>query len=197
MDPTTEEEEEIKAMLPTIARICGQEARNFLMGGMFISQQATGLAWLRKMALMVIVHQLLMQNEKELACNENKEVVKDMETWPIGRTYVYGVGFSKTGPLTVQQPYFARTVAIEGDGYTLSSTREEESSEEDTERREAFNGPDTETLPVDENEREALEHRALEAYKNGVTGPREMERQLGCSYHSARILCKKCKDLIG
>jgi hypothetical protein len=115
MDPTTEEEEAIKEMLPTIARICGQEARNFNMGGIFISQQATGLAWLRKMALMVIVHQLLMQNERLLAVNENKEVAKDMETWPVGRTYVYGVGFSKSGPLTVQQPYFARTVSIDGD----------------------------------------------------------------------------------
>jgi hypothetical protein len=117
MDPTTgdEDEEEIAKVLPSIARICGQEARNFHMGGIFISQQATGLAWLRKMALMVIVHQLLMQNEKVLAVNENKEVAKDMETWPIGRTYVYGVGFSKSGPLTVQQPYFERTMAIDGD----------------------------------------------------------------------------------
>jgi hypothetical protein len=120
MDPTTEEEEEIKDMLPTIARICGQEARNFHMGGIFISQQATGLAWLRKMALMVIVHQLLMQNEKELAVNGEKAVAKDMETWPIGRTHVYGVGFSKSGPLTVQQPYFARTAAVDGD-FTDSS----------------------------------------------------------------------------
>jgi hypothetical protein len=106
MDPTTEEEEEIKAMLPTIARICGQEARNFLMGGIFISQQATGLAWLRKMALMVLVHQLLMKSEKELACNGDMAVVESMKTWPIGRTYVYGVGFQE-GPRTVQQPYFA------------------------------------------------------------------------------------------
>jgi hypothetical protein len=121
MDPTTgdDDEEEIANLLPSIARICGQEARNFNMGGIFISQQATGLAWLRKMALMVIVHQLLMQNEKMLATNENKEVVKDMETWPIGRTFVYGVGFSKSGPLTVQQPYFVRTTAIDGDSAIL------------------------------------------------------------------------------
>lgn len=105
MDPTTEEEEEIKAMLPTIARICGQEARNFLMGGIFISQQATGLAWLRKMALMVLVHQLLMENEKLLAVNGDKEAAQAMKFWPIGRTYVYGVGFQE-GPRTVQQPYF-------------------------------------------------------------------------------------------
>lgn len=105
MDPTTPEEEEIKDLLPTIARICGQEARNFNMGGIFISQQATGLAWLRKMALMVIVHQLLMESEKKLACNGDTDVVEEMKTWPIGRTYVYGVGFQE-GPRTVQQPYF-------------------------------------------------------------------------------------------
>jgi hypothetical protein len=106
VDCISEEEEEVAKMLKYVARICGQEARNFMMGGVFISQQATGLAWLRKMALMVIVHQLLMQSEKELACNGDKAAAKDMETWPIGRTYVFGVGFQE-GPRTVQQPYFA------------------------------------------------------------------------------------------
>jgi len=106
VDTISEEEEEVAKMLKYVARICGQEARNFMMGGVFISQQATGLAWLRKMALMVIVHQLLMQSEKELACNGDKAAAKDMETWPIGRTYVFGVGFQE-GPRTVQQPYFA------------------------------------------------------------------------------------------
>jgi hypothetical protein len=111
MDPTSADkeeraaEEEIKKMLPSIARICGQEARNFNMGGIFISQQATGLAWLRKVALMVIVHQLLMENEKKLALNGDTEAMESMKTWPRGRTYVYGVGFEE-GPRTVQQPFF-------------------------------------------------------------------------------------------
>lgn len=109
MDATTDEEKEIGDLLKSIARICGQEARNFLMGGIFISQQATNLAWLRKVALMVIVHQLLMESEKELACNKDAEAMKAMKTWPIGRTYVYGVGF-QDGPRTVQQPYFKPTV---------------------------------------------------------------------------------------
>lgn len=103
---TTPEEKEIIELLPSIARICGQEARNFMMGGMFISQQATGLAWLRKVALMIIVHQLLMESEKKIACNEDPEVMRDMKYWPIGRTYVFGVGFGIEGPRTVQQPYF-------------------------------------------------------------------------------------------
>lgn len=117
VDTISEEEEEVAKMLKYVARICGQEARNFMMGGVFISQQATGLAWLRKMALMVIVHQLLMQSEKELACNGDKAAAKDMETWPIGRTYVFGVGFQE-GPRTVQQPYFAgrRVNAASGAG---------------------------------------------------------------------------------
>lgn len=107
VDTTCEEEEEIKAMLKTISRICGQEARNFGMGGIFISQQATELAWLRKVALMVIVHQLMQDSEKKLATNNDKAVMDDMKIWPIGRTYVFGVGFGQEGPRTVQQPYFA------------------------------------------------------------------------------------------
>ena len=94
-------------MLKTITRICGQEARNFEMGGIFISQQATELAWLRKVALMVIVHQLMQESEKKLATNNDTAVMQDMKTWPIGRTYVFGVGFGQEGPRTVQQPYFA------------------------------------------------------------------------------------------
>lgn len=109
-DLTTDEDDEIRkenaGLLKHIARVCGQEARNFGMGGIFISQQATGLAWLAKVALMIIVHQLLREAEKKLATNNDTEVMKDMKTWPIGRTYVYGVGFGQEGPRTVQQPRF-------------------------------------------------------------------------------------------
>lgn len=186
MDPTTEEEEEIKEMLPTIARICGQEARNFNMGGIFISQQATGLAWLRKMALMVIVHQLLMQNEKELAVNGDKAVAKDMESWPIGRTYVYGVGFSKSGPLTVQQPYFTRSYAIDGD-FTSEGVGSLVDAAELLPVESESSGASS-VLPVDEDLREALE-----AYQRGVRGPRAMQRALGCTYYRA---CQLCTELV-
>jgi hypothetical protein len=47
-----------------------------------------------------------MESEKKIACNEDPEVMKDMKYWPIGRTYVFGVGFGSEGPRTVQQPYF-------------------------------------------------------------------------------------------
>jgi hypothetical protein len=119
VDAIDEIEKENVELLKRIARICGQESRNFEMGGIMISQQATGLAWLRKVALMVIVHQLLMNSEKELACNGDKTVMKDMEHWPIGRTYVFGVGFGAGGARTVQQPYFGGpsgpVVAADGD----------------------------------------------------------------------------------
>lgn len=107
---TTPEEKAIIELLPSIARICGQEARNFNMGGIFISQQATGVAWLRKVALMVIVHQLHQESEKKLATNNDPKVMEEMKYWPIGRTYTFGVGFGQEGPRTVQQPYFKPTV---------------------------------------------------------------------------------------
>jgi hypothetical protein len=109
MDAVSPEEEEVKKLLPYVARICGQESRNFNMGGVFISQQATGLAWLRKVSLMVIVHQLLMESEKKLALNGDSDAMKSMPSWPKGRTYVYGIGFEE-GPQVVQQPYYAGRV---------------------------------------------------------------------------------------
>jgi hypothetical protein len=115
MDATTPEEIEGKELLQKVARICGQEGRNFNMGGIFISQQATGLSWLRKVALMVIVHQLLQESEKRLATNNDASAMADMKNWPVGRTYVYGVGF-QDGPITVQQPLF--------DGPVVESTVE-------------------------------------------------------------------------
>jgi len=115
MDATDALEKENADLIKRIARICGQEARDFQMGGIFISQQATGLAFLRKVALMVIVHQLLMASEKELVCND-PAVRKDMERWPIGRTYVFGVGFGANGARTVQQPYFPGPASVAGDG---------------------------------------------------------------------------------
>jgi hypothetical protein len=125
MDAIDALDKEIADMLKRIARICGQEARNFEMGGIMISQQATGLAWLRKVALMVIVHQLLMQSEKELACNGDKAVMKDMEYWPRGRTYVYGVGFGSGGARTVQQPFFK---SPDGDSSVLDDRSTDNSS---------------------------------------------------------------------
>lgn len=171
---------EVAAKLKSIARICGQEARNFQMGGIFISQQATGVAWLRKMAQMVIVHQLLMESEKKLACDYDAAAMEDMKRWPIGRTYVYGLGFMD-GPRTVQQPFFK---APDGDS-------EWEDSEPDTVES-TIEEPDE--LPMDEDLREAIE-----AWHEGIRGPRALEREFGWTYHKAQKICRELTDreLIG
>ena len=148
------------------------------MGGIFISQQATGLAWLRKVALMVIVHQLLQESEKKLALNNDTEVMHDMKTWPIGRSYVYGVGFGSEGPRTVQQPFFQPA-----------------NSEENYP---ALPAPDWPTEETSEDERitgalSANLQAALDAWNNGAQGPRAMQRALNCTYYQAGELCKALK----
>lgn len=105
MDATSKEEKALSKKIQRAARICGQEGRNFLMGGIYISQQATELAWLRKIALLIIVHKLNMLSERKLAVNEDKMVVADMDYWKKGRTYVYGCEVE--GGRILQQPYFA------------------------------------------------------------------------------------------
>lgn len=174
MDPTTKQEEENAKLLPTIARVCGQEARNFEMGGIFISQQATGLAWLRKMALMIIVHQLLMESEKKLACNGDMEAVEDMKSWPVGRTYIYGVGFTD-GPRTVQQPYFARTVDADRASYARM------------EPLQPCQKPRTEEV-------EAIDLQgAVTAWNGGATGVRPLMRSLNTTYYKASQLYQEMK----
>lgn len=199
MDATTPEEKEIADMLPSIARICGQEARNFEMGGIFISQQATGLAWLRKVALMVIVHQLLMESEKLLAVNYDKRAVEEMKTWPVGRTYVYGVGFQE-GPRTVQQPYF-KPAGVIGEyemealqpahkPFLLTAYQEQEDiPDEEDFIDEEDDGPNTDGLPIDEDLREALD-----AWRSGATGVRPLQRELNITYYRANQLYQALKE---
>lgn len=100
----SEDEREVEHMLRRVVRVCSQEGRAFCLEGICTSQRASGLAWLRKLALVTIVHQLLLQSEKELVCHEDKAVMADMDCWPAGRTLVYGVGLRSA--LVVQQPYF-------------------------------------------------------------------------------------------
>lgn len=115
----------VAAKLKEVARICGQEARGFDMRGIFISQDAAGLAWLRKRALMVLAHQVLMWSERLLACNQNTEVARQMDTWPKGRTLAYGIAFSE-GPIVVQQPLFAPGVGSSQMSSNPSSGRSRE-----------------------------------------------------------------------
>lgn len=200
---TTPEEKEIIELLPSIARICGQESRNFEMGGIFISQQATGLAWLRKVALMVIVHQLLQESEKKLATNDDPDVMKAMKTWPIGRTYVYGVGFGTEGPRTVQQPYFkpggydAGEKLVPDEDYERYIDDDTEMEDlyhqgDDTTEQGPVTGPDTRRTTGDLVLSTEI-RAALEAWNNGAQGPRALQRALGCTYYQAGELCKELK----
>ncbi|MGH2478253.1 MAG: hypothetical protein ACRDHW_01145 [Ktedonobacteraceae bacterium] len=200
---TTQAEKDIIDLLPSIARICGQEARNFAMSGIFISQQATGLAWLRKVSTMVIVHQLLMENEKKLACNYDTAVMDAMKRWPIGRTYIYGIGFGKEGPLTVQQPYMEIEQPVEpddddGNGPDDLAWEAEQDELEEMEALQPANADqvltpvvaevDNSDLPMDEDVREALE-----IWDSGG-GPREIERALCVTYYRARQLSLLCRE---
>lgn len=101
--PAVIEDEEIAPVLKRIVRLCGRESRGFGMFGWFISQNAVGLAWLRNAALTVIAHKMVMLNEAELACNQHKDIARDMENWPIGRVVVYGIRFK--GIKVLQMPF--------------------------------------------------------------------------------------------
>ncbi|MGH2478839.1 MAG: hypothetical protein ACRDHW_04185, partial [Ktedonobacteraceae bacterium] len=197
---STDEEKAIIAILPSIARICGQEARNFQMGGIFISQQATGLAWLRKVSTMVIVHQLLMESEKRLACNYDAAVMDAMKRWPIGRTYIYGVGFGQEGPLTVQQPYFGQSAIAGVDGDDEPDEWEYEMERLQPARRSEVLTPaivESDLVGESETNPETVlseeERQALVLVDNGA-GPREIERSLDVTYYHARQLWKICQE---
>lgn len=88
------DDEAIVKDLKKIARICGNESRGFGMAGWFMNQNATGIAWLRKVVMTVIVHKINMMSERRVACNENDALARHMDEWPKhGRVYVYGLSF--------------------------------------------------------------------------------------------------------
>jgi hypothetical protein len=96
--------EQLADKLKKIARMCGQEGRGFHMAGYFISQQAAGLKWLRDSAITVLVHKLVMLEERKLALNNNMELVHCMEQFGVGRIVVYG---QEIEPRVLQMPLFA------------------------------------------------------------------------------------------
>lgn len=106
-DPQSEEEKKLLELLKTIVRITGQESRNFEMAGIYCSQQATGLYWIRNVALLIIIHKLIMENQQKVATNlDDKKFFAGMRTWPKGRTYVYGAGLEEgEGCQVMQQPF--------------------------------------------------------------------------------------------
>lgn len=99
----TDEEKELARKLKEVARFCGQEARGFEMCAVMISQTATGLSWVRRDAGMVIAHQVNTFNERLLVCNQDREIARQMDHWPKGRTFIYGLGIEE-GPGVYQQP---------------------------------------------------------------------------------------------
>lgn len=106
------DDEDIGKLIKKIARICGQESRGFGMFGWFISQDAAGLAWLRKRAMTVIAHKLNMMSERKLACNEDMDIARDMDSWPRGRVAVYGLNFQ--GVMVTQMPAFNPPPIVDG-----------------------------------------------------------------------------------
>lgn len=169
--------EKLRDDLKEIVAICGEESRGFGMYGWFLSQKCAGLKWLRDSAITVIAHRLTRFEEALLACNDDRKAAKRLLEFVVGRSYIYGVDFDE--PVELQQVLYP---VVES---TLVVTSPLEEEDED--------GPeqDTEELPIDEDIREAME-----AYKNGVRGPRALARELGCSYYRARELCVKLEDLI-
>lgn len=111
------EDEEIGKLIKKIARICGQESRGFGMFGWFISQNATGVAWLRKMALTVIVHKMVMMSERKIACNEDTSLARSMDYWPRGRIAVYGASFDE-GTRVFQMAAFNPPPFVDADSAT-------------------------------------------------------------------------------
>lgn len=100
--PEDEIEKEIIIKTKKVIRQAGQETRGFNMNLVAISQDAAGLAFLRKRALLVLGHKTLMMSERELICNERTDIARQMDEWPIGRTVVYGIALQ--GTFVRQQP---------------------------------------------------------------------------------------------
>jgi hypothetical protein len=98
------EDEQVSKLLKRIALKCGREARGFGMYGWFITQQVIGLAWLRNVVHTNIAHKATRINEAGIACNDHKDIARDMENWPRGRVIVYGQNF--TGVRVLQMPIF-------------------------------------------------------------------------------------------
>lgn len=90
--------------LQDIVAICGEESRGFGMYGWFISQKAVHLKWLRDSAITVIAHRVTRFEEAKLACNDDRKAANRLLTYPVGRTYIYGVDFNE--PMELQQALY-------------------------------------------------------------------------------------------
>jgi hypothetical protein len=105
VDPDEPLELEMKRKVKEIGRLCGQEGRGFQMYAMMISQDVAYLAWLRKRALLAIIHQVQDFEDRLRATNRDTAIAREMDNWPTGRTFCFGINFA---PVVVQQPLVAR-----------------------------------------------------------------------------------------
>lgn len=105
------EDEEIPRMLKKIARMSGREGRGFGVYAWFIAQQVIGMSWLRNVVHTCICHKATRMNEAVEACNQHKDIARDMENWPAGRVVVYGQNFQ--GVRVLQMPVFTPPPVIE------------------------------------------------------------------------------------
>ncbi len=108
------ENENIPKMLKKVARMAGRAGRGFGIYAWFIAQQMVGMAWLRNVVHTCICHKANRINEAEIACNDHKDIARDMENWPKGRVIVYGQNL--TGVQVLQMPIFTPPTVDAGRG---------------------------------------------------------------------------------
>lgn len=126
--PEDDLEKEIIIKTKKMIRLAGQETRGFNMNVIAISQDAAGLAFLRKRALLVLGHKTVMMSERDLVCNGRSDLARQMDEWPVGRTVVYGVAIQ--GILVRQQPLLLpKIVSSQSSSHNLPNTSWEESKQ--------------------------------------------------------------------
>ena len=151
--PEDETEKLIIEKTKKVIRLAGQETRGFNMNVIAISQDAAGLAFLRKRALLVLGHKTVMMSERELVCNGRTDLARQMDEWPVGRTIVYGVAIQ--GILIRQQPLFTVPQMTE----PLSSVSLPSFFADQSGRQQEANGEDDGSTQTSERETSAFELR--------------------------------------
>jgi hypothetical protein len=111
------------AAIKEVVAIGGEESRGFCMYVWAISQKAVYLKWLRDSAITVIAHRVTRMEEAKLACNDDLKAARKLLTFPVGRSFIYGVDFDDL--IELQQPLYDAPV-VEG---TISAAVSEDISE--------------------------------------------------------------------
>ena len=101
------EQDAMYRLLAPLAKLAGHQLRGFDMSAWFIAQSPLGIPWLMDAAMTIFVHRLLKENQQKPATNGNREIMRDMASWPRGRVFVYGLDI--IGEWTLQQPHYSHT----------------------------------------------------------------------------------------